>query len=101
MKHSDLSKVLGAGILTLSMAILPIALPASAQSSNTTDPSNASPGDTAVYQDGSVDQGQRSFDWGWLGLLGLIGLAGRLANKRSETTYTEPNVEVRSRTDRY
>ncbi len=31
MKHSNLSKVIGAGVLTLSMTIVPLTLPASAQ----------------------------------------------------------------------
>lgn len=91
MKHSNFSKVVGSGVLIASLSLLPL-VPASAQSSgNTTDSTQAAPGDTAVYGNGNTDQGERTFDWGWIGLLGLIGLAGRLAKQRSgEIHYSEP-----------
>lgn len=92
MKHSNLSKIVGSGVLIASLSLLPL-VPASAQQSgNTTDSTQASPGDTAVYDNGVTDQGERTFDWGWVGLLGLIGLAGRLAKKRTEERhYSEPD----------
>ncbi|WP_199192380.1 WGxxGxxG family protein [Chlorogloea sp. CCALA 695] len=79
-----LSKSVATGLASLSLGILVLSMPVSAQDNTVTSPNNAAPGDTAVYRDGEADRGQRAFDWGWIGLLGLIGLAGRLANKRSE-----------------
>ena len=79
-----LSKSVATGLASLSLGILVLSMPVSAQDNTVTSPNNAAPGDTAVYGDGEADRGQRAFDWGWIGLLGLIGLAGRLANKRSE-----------------
>lgn len=75
MKRSDLSKVVGAGVLTLSLAILPLSLPASAQTggdSNTTTEDTSKPTiDTTPFQETKDDHN----NWGWLGLIGLIGLA--------------------------
>ncbi len=92
MKSLNLSKVVGASVLVASLATFPLGLPASAQNGTVTDSSRAAPGDIATYGDGETDQGKRSFDWGWIGLLGLVGLAGRLAKHRTETVgYSEHN----------
>lgn len=83
MKNKSLATWLGTGALALSLAILPSALPASAQT--TADP--VTPGDTVTTTD--RDDG---FDWGWLGLLGLIGLAGLKGGDRdhnSRTSYAD------------
>jgi hypothetical protein len=85
MTSFNLSKVVGAGVLVASLATLPLALPASAQNGTMRDSTQAAPGDRAIYETGETDQGERSFDWGWIGLLGLVGLAGRLAKHRQET----------------
>lgn len=89
MKLSNLSKVVGAGVLTLSMATMPLTLPASAQDSSGT----GTTGDTTQTQGtDNATTGDRDFDWGWLGLLGLAGLAG-LARKREEPTrYRDPGT---------
>lgn len=94
MKHSNLSKFVGAGVLTLSMAILPLTLPASAQTgtgSDTTETAPSTTGDNMQSQGSeAAETGDRDFDWGWLGLIGLAGLAG-LARKREEPTrYRDP-----------
>lgn len=78
MKRFNLSNVIGAGVLALSLSILPSALPANAQSDNAPNTTTA-----------GANEGDRDFDWGWLGLLGLAGLAG-LARK------TEDPVRLRS-----
>lgn len=97
MKSFNLSKVVGAGVLVASLATLPLALPASAQTETLRDSSQAAPGDIATYGDGETDKGSRSFDWGWLGVLGLLGLAGRLAKHRTEpVVYREHNEINRS-----
>lgn len=89
MKLSNLSKFVGAGVIALSMAAMPIILPVSAQtdSTGTTDTT----GDAMQNQGtDNVDTGDRDFDWGWLGLLGLGGLAG-LAKRSEPVRYQDPN----------
>jgi len=108
------TKFLGATLLSLSLAAVPLALPAHAQEAGT-DTTNTT-NTTETGQD-------RDFDWGWLGLLGLIGLAG-FAGKRSAdhqsashhnlntrdlnevnrpagTRYQDPDQIDRSSTNRY
>ncbi|MEA5618934.1 WGxxGxxG family protein [Cronbergia sp. UHCC 0137] len=82
-----LSKTVGAGVLTLTMGILPLALPVQAQ---VTEPRIDNVPRTTVY-----DRYERNdFDWGWLGLLGLIGLAGLAGKKREDepTRYRDPST---------
>jgi len=81
MKNKFLAIWLGTGTLALNLAILPFALPASAQT--TTDP--VVPGDNVTTTDNYDDDG---FDWGWLGLLGLISLAGLKGKDRDRDTRT-------------
>lgn len=76
MKLSKVSKWVGASVLSISLATLPVT-GASAQTN--VDP--ATGGTTTTTVEGYDDDG---FDWGWLGLLGLIGLAG-LMRKPTET----------------
>jgi len=98
MKISNLSKLIAAGVLSASVAVLPLNLPASAQSNtgtgtgtgtgSTTDTTTTTPrqGVDNTYR---TDDG---FDWGWLGLLGLTGLAGLIPRKQEEPTrYRDPN----------
>lgn len=89
MKTGKLSKFIGASLVSLSLASLPIASPVSAQI-NTTDP--VAPTNRVLY-----DNERDSFDWGWLGLLGLIGLAGLAGrNKHQEPVrYREPDEATR------
>lgn len=98
MKNSNLSKIAGASILVLSMVTMPL-IPASAQT-DTTSPGTGdamqSPGTgdamgTDATADVAGEQGDRDFDWGWLGLLGLAGLAG-LAKRSEPVRYQDPNV---------
>ncbi|ACC79231.1 conserved hypothetical protein [Nostoc punctiforme PCC 73102] len=91
--HKELSQLMksnfitavGAGILTLSMGILPLTL--SAQAQTTTDPGANTAPRTTTYD-------RNDFDWGWLGLLGLFGLAGLAGKKRDNepTAYRDPNA---------
>ncbi|AUS99768.1 WGxxGxxG family protein [Aliinostoc sp. HNIBRCY26] len=83
----DFTAVVGAGFLTLSMAILPLSLPAQAQV-NTTDPRVDNAPRTTTYND------RNDFDWGWLGLIGLLGLAGLAGRKQHDepTRYRDPNA---------
>lgn len=93
MKGSDLSKVVGAGVLTLSMAVLPLTTPASAQTNTDTNTTT----NTAPSQDVRTVESDRNFDWGWLGLLGLLGLAGLAGRKHEEPTrYPDPDPVSRT-----
>ncbi|MCC5641368.1 WGxxGxxG-CTERM domain-containing protein [Nostoc sp. CHAB 5824] len=87
MKSNFITAV-GAGVLTLSMGILPLTL--SAQAQTTTEPGVNNAPRTTTY-DTRNDNG---FDWGWLGLIGLAGLAGLAGKKRDNepTAYRDPNA---------
>ncbi len=80
----NITKVLSAGFLTLSMATLPLTLPAKAQ---VTEPGVDTAPRTTVYE-------RNDFDWGWLGLIGLFGLAGLAGKKRHDepTRYRDPSA---------
>lgn len=86
MMTRNFSKAIGAGILGLSMAILPLTLPVKAQ---VTDSPRT---DTAPRTTTQSDR--NDFDWGWLGLIGLLGLAGLAGKKRDDepTRYRDPNA---------
>ncbi|MBD2743420.1 WGxxGxxG family protein [Coleofasciculus sp. FACHB-1120] len=93
MKRADLSKFIGAGVLSLSMAVLPLTVPASAQTNTDTNTTT----DTVPSQDVRTVESDRNFDWGWLGLLGLLGLAGLAGRKNEETTrYRDPDPVSRT-----
>ena len=99
MKKSNLPKFVGSAVLALSMAIMPLTLPASAQTDTTSPGTGGTTQGTgtgdAMGNDRSADvageQGDRDFDWGWLGLLGLAGLAG-LAKRNEPVRYQDPIV---------
>lgn len=101
MKASNASKFLGAGVIAAALAIVPLNIPAQAQSS---------PGTTSTQQDGTVNQAspittnteRDNNNWGWLGLLGLTGLAGLAKKSRPATVNTvsdDPNIGTRSSND--
>jgi MYXO-CTERM domain-containing protein len=99
MKLSNLSKVVSAGAIAASLAIVPLTAPVQAQTQDTAPNTN-------TYNQGSGDVAttdtENDFDWGWLGLLGLAGLAGLLPKKRQESvhyTTQDPDVVARSRSD--
>lgn len=92
MKRSNLAKFVGTGILSLSLAIAPTMLPASAQT-DTTAPSGTN---TGVDSRTGYTENDRDFDWGWLGLLGLLGLAGLTRKSEERVSYREPDVAARS-----
>ncbi|MCU0534439.1 MAG: WGxxGxxG-CTERM domain-containing protein [Hydrococcus sp. Prado102] len=87
MQRAKLFKIVGVSLFSLSTAIMPLAMPASAQVN--------APGTSEVET--RTDYRDDGFDWGWLGLLGLIGLAGLAGKKRNEpTAYREPDVVNRT-----
>lgn len=85
MKRFDLLRVVGASVLTLGLLVLPEALPAAAQQ-QTANPTETIPAANPTTPSGA-NEGDRDFNWSWLGLIGLAGLAG-LAPKGSR-----PGVE--------
>lgn len=95
---SNLSAIVGASVLAASVAILPLSLPASAQTdtqpNTTTQPSpttenTTSPTfDTTPFQETKNDNN----NWGWLGLLGLIGLANLFRKPKEPVRYTETDT---------
>jgi MYXO-CTERM domain-containing protein len=99
MKNSNFSKFISAGIIGASLAVLPLAVPAQAQTQNT------APDTTYNQRTGDVDATETNddFNWGWLGLLGLAGLAGLARKNRTETAHThpinDPDLGVRSGSD--
>lgn len=86
-------KVIGLGLLSLSLAALPAINPASAQDAT-------APGGTTTDTT-TTTEADRDFDWGWLGLLGLAGLAGLAGKKRHDDNvrYQDPAVTTASRSD--
>jgi hypothetical protein len=108
MKVVNLSKVLGASVLGLSLAVLPGHMPVSAQTSGggstntggdttTAAPGNAGAGTgttgTAGTGTGSGytnNGGGNGGYWGLFGLVGLLGLAGFNRGKNQPTAYRDP-----------
>lgn len=92
MKSANISKFVGAGLLSLSLATLPAVLPASAQTNTAPNRTGTDTTiDTTPRQGVDYTRGDRDIDWGWLGLLGLIGLAGLMRPKRDENVrYRDP-----------
>lgn len=86
MKRFNLSKVVGVAVLSLSLATVPLSLPASAQQSS--PESNSPTLDTTPFQETKNDNN----NWGWLGLLGLIGLANLFRKSKEPTAYSDPNA---------
>ena len=105
MNFTKVSKVVGAGVIAASLALVPLTRPAQAQNNatdNTTDTSTQRTG--AVEDRGPIGENTNgdNNDLGWFGLLGLIGLAGLAGKKRKETVHhvsSEPNVGVRTGSD--
>jgi hypothetical protein len=94
MKISNLSKLIAAGVLSASVAVVPFDMPASAQSNTGTGTGTTTDTTTTTTPTQGVDNTNRDdgFDWGWLGLLGLTGLAGLIPRKQEEPTrYRDPN----------
>ncbi|WP_375514482.1 WGxxGxxG family protein [uncultured Nostoc sp.] len=89
MKRFNVSKILGSTALALSLATLPTVLPASAQTTSTTDGTVTN----TTTDRAATDRNYRDGDWGLLGLLGLFGLFGRKSRKADDNiAYRDPNA---------
>lgn len=97
MKRSDLSKVAGAGVIALSLAILPGVMPASAQTDTAPAGTNNDPNRTVVDTTPLQESEDDNNHWGALGLLGLIGLAN-LFRKDEPTRFRDPDPAASSTT---
>lgn len=95
MKHSTLSKLVGASFLSLSVAFMPLAMTAHAQSSSGTTSGSTSGSTTTGTTDTNRNNDRNNdIDWGWLGLLGLLGLGGLAGRKHTEPTRYRDTDEV-------
>jgi len=90
MKRTTLSKLVGAGLLTASLAVAPLSLPGHAQIDN--NPNNNPTVDTTPFQE--TDDGNNNL--GWLGLIGLLGLANLFRKPKETVRYQEPDVVGRT-----
>ncbi|HBB32902.1 MAG TPA: hypothetical protein DDZ80_25975 [Cyanobacteria bacterium UBA8803] len=94
MNISSFSKLVGAGVIAATLAVVPFSTQVQAQ--------DTAPG-TGTYTapNTNTDAGYTEdddMDWGWLGLLGLAGLAGLAGRKRNEPArYADPDPDVRVR----
>ncbi|MCC5647762.1 WGxxGxxG-CTERM domain-containing protein [Nostoc sp. CHAB 5824] len=94
MKRFNVSKILGSTVLAVSLATLPTVLPASAQTTGTSDGTVTNTTTDRTTTDGAAtDRNYQDGDWGLLGLLGLFGLFGRKSRKADDTVgYRDPNA---------
>jgi MYXO-CTERM domain-containing protein len=97
MKLSNLTKVLGASALVLSLT-----LPATAQTGGGTGTGGSGTSGSGTSGTGYTDTRNDSPDWGWVGLLGLAGLAGLTGRRRNDDVrYRDPNETRTTTTNRY
>lgn len=103
MKNSKLSKVVGASIVAATLAVMPLSLPASAQTDSAPTTTQISPESNAPTIDTTPFQETRNDNnnWGWLGLLGLIGLANFLRKPKHTVAYRDPDPASSTTTTRY
>lgn len=98
MERTNLSKVVGASLLGLSIAILPANMPAHAQDSTGNNGGSTTTTTTGTAPATTTNDRADNHNgyWGLLGLLGLFGLIGR-GNKGRTVAYRDPE-EVGTRT---
>lgn len=112
IKPPIFSKVIGASIVALSLAMAPLTLPTLAQNQNSAESNNPT-FDTTPLQETENDFN----NFGWLGLIGLIGLANLFRKRRPHrhsdehssgyhdpsaahpSSYTDPNAVGRTYND--
>ena len=79
MKLAAWKRVVMAGVLSVSVAVLPFVSPLDAQQPGTPPTTERRPVDT-----------DNDFPWGLLGLLGLLGLAGLRRRPGARVTVNDP-----------
>ena len=92
IKTSDMSKKAASALIALSVAVLPWAMPARAQTNTAPAQNNTGSNrvilDTTPFHESKNDKNH----WGALGLLGILGLAN-LFRKDEPKRYREPTGE--------
>ena len=93
MKNCDLLKVARTGVLSLSLMMLALAVPAAAQHNDSPNTATSTTTTRAETRDDRRDDRQdKDTDWGWLGLLGLVGLLGLMPRKREAHVVRQASV---------
>ncbi|WP_414583486.1 WGxxGxxG family protein [Scytonema sp. PCC 10023] len=89
----QLTAAIGASVIGLSMAVLPVPASAQTNTGDTGTTGTTTGGTTTTDTTNTNYRGDDGFDWGWLGLLGLLGLGGLAGKRREEATrYRDPNA---------
>jgi len=83
MKSINVSTMVRAGALALSLLLLPITMPTSAQTAN--------PSSETQRMETHDEDGDNTGLWGLLGLAGLIGLAGLRRRPGKARAYDTPD----------
>ena len=82
MRNNDWRKAVRGGLLGLTLALLMLCVPVSAQNNARTDNTSTTTTTRTENRDNRRDDSDDDRDWGWLGLLGLAGLLGLMPRKR-------------------
>jgi hypothetical protein len=82
MKRVSFVSCIQAGVFAMSLLLMPLAMPTSAQVQDNTPVPNVK------HVEGNYNRGSAGL-WGLAGLLGLAGLAGRRRAPAPERSYTE------------
>ncbi len=91
MKIQNVRKTIRAGVFTLTLAAVPFAITASAQTNTNGNYS------TTTAQTSRVAEQDDDTDFGWVGLLGLAGLAGLLKKPKQVVVDRTADTTNRSR----
>ncbi len=92
VKPSDISKNAAATLIALSLAVLPSAMPASAQTESAPAQNNTDSNGAVLDRTPLEESKEDNNHWGALGLLGILGLAN-LFRKDEPKRYRDPMGE--------
>lgn len=92
VKPSDISKNAAATLIALSLAVLPSAMPASAQTNSAPAQNNNNSNGVVLDRTPLQESKEDNNHWGALGLLGILGLAN-LFRKDEPKRYRDPMGE--------
>jgi len=92
VKPSNISKTTVATVIALSLAVLPSAMPAEAQTNSGSAQNNTDSNGTVVDRTPFQESKKDNQHWGALGLLGILGLAN-LFRKDEPKRYRDPMGE--------
>ncbi|MDP8933867.1 MAG: WGxxGxxG-CTERM domain-containing protein [Cyanobacteriota bacterium] len=92
VKPCDISKNAAATLIALSLAVLPSAMPASAQTESAPAQNNNNSNGVVLDRTPLQESKEDNNHWGALGLLGILGLAN-LFRKDEPKRYRDPKGE--------